>query len=188
MAFLEYSILSNMGFAQLGNNVLISDKASIYNPEKIFLGSNIRIDDFCILSAGDGGIEVKNFIHIAAYSSLIGKGKILLEDFCNISSRVSIYSSSDDYSGNSLTNPMVPEKFKNVIHGNVILNKHVIVGAGAVILPNVTIGIGTSIGALSLINKCCDSFSVYGGIPAKKIGIRNNRILSIEKMFLDASK
>jgi galactoside O-acetyltransferase len=62
---------------------------------------------------------------------------------------VAIFSSNDDYSGNYLTNPMVPSAFTNVLHGDVILKKHVIVGSGSVILPNLTIEEGVSIGALT---------------------------------------
>ena len=65
MAFLTDAQLAAMGFASLGSNVLISDKASIYGANRIQIGNNVRIDDFCVLSAGDGGIYIGNYIHIA---------------------------------------------------------------------------------------------------------------------------
>ena len=40
------------------------------------------------------------------------------------------------------------------------------------IVPNVKIGEGCAIGALTLINKDCDEFSIYTGNPANKIGKR----------------
>ena len=49
-SFLSESELKTIGFLKYGTNVLVSRKASIYNPEQIVLGDNIRIDDFCILS------------------------------------------------------------------------------------------------------------------------------------------
>ena len=84
----------------------------------IVIGNNVRIDDFVVLSAGQGGIEIGNYIHIAVFSSLIGAGRIALSDFCNISSRVSIYSSSDDYTGEYMTNPMMPKILTNVTSVN----------------------------------------------------------------------
>ena len=48
MSFLTQTQLHNLGFKSLGQNVLISDKASIYSPELISIGSHVRIDDFCI--------------------------------------------------------------------------------------------------------------------------------------------
>ncbi len=184
MAFLNPEQLASIGFASVGCNVLISDKASFYKPEKIKIGNHVRIDDFCILSAGEMGIEIGNFIHIAAYTSLIGKGKICLHDFCNLSSKVAIYSSNDDYTGEYMTNPMVPSKFTGVIHADVTLKKHVIVGSGSIILPGVTLHEGVAIGALSLVNKDCATFGIYSGNPAKKIKERKRNLLELEEQLL----
>ncbi|MBA7730638.1 acyltransferase [Citrobacter freundii] len=177
MAFLTEQQLNKMGFASLGNNVQISDKASIYGASLIRIGNNVRIDDFCVLSAGNGGIEIGDYIHIAVYSSLIGAGKIMLSDFSNISSKVAIYSSSDDYSGEYMTNPMVPEKYTNVTHADVTIGKHVIIGSGTIVLPGVILHEGVAVGALSLVAKDCQAFGVYAGVPAKKIKNRKKRLL-----------
>ena len=111
MAILSRDDLEAMGFSSVGENVRISDRATFYNTANISLGNNVRIDDFCVLSAGVGGIQVGDYVHIAVYSSLIGAGKVTLSNFCNISSRVSIYSSNDDYSGTTMTNPTVPSQY-----------------------------------------------------------------------------
>jgi acetyltransferase-like isoleucine patch superfamily enzyme len=122
--------------------------------------------------------------HIACFSSLIGKGEIVLEDFSGLSSRVSLYSSSDDYSGSSLTNPTIDSSFTNVLSSPVIIKKHVIVGAGAVILPGVIAGEGSAIGSLSLISKNIPAWEIWGGSPAKKIKERKKDLLEIEWKFL----
>ena len=184
MAFLTEQQLSTIGFAELGSNVLISDKASIYGASRIKIGSNVRIDDFCVLSAGEGGIEIGSYIHIAVYSSLIGAGKITLADFANISSKVAIYSSNDDYSGGYMTNPMVPVEYTNVTHAAVTLAKHVIIGSGSVVLPGVTLHEGSVVGSLSMITKDCEAFGVYVGAPAKKIKNRKRELLELEEKFM----
>ena len=184
---LSRDAIEQMGFASVGANVQISDRASFYGMERIALGDNLRIDDFCVLSAGVGGISIGQHVHIAVYSSLIGAGKITLSDFCNISSRVSIYSSSDDYSGAAMTNPTVPSEYTGVTHAQVFLGKHVIVGAGSVILPGVTLEEGVAIGALSLVNKSCEAFCIYAGNPARRIKERRRDLLELEHRFL-ASK
>ena len=183
MGFLSVQELKKIGLKRFGENVLISDKVSIYNASNISIGSHVRIDDFCILSAGEGGIQFGNHIHIACYSSLIGKGKIHLNDFSNISSRVAIYSSNDDYSGAYMTNPMVPESFTNVTHGKVIIGKHVIIGAGSVVLPKVTIEDGVAIGALSLVNQSCEKDMIYAGAPAQILKPRKKGIYEKEYKF-----
>jgi len=184
MSFLNQQELIELGLASFGENVLISRLASIYNPDRIYIGSNVRIDDFSILSAGDGGIVLGSYIHIACYASLIGQGCITIEDFAGVSSRVAVYSSNDDYSGRALTNPMVPEQYKRVTHGPVTLCRHSLVGSGSVILPNVILGEGCSVGALSLVSRNCEEFSMYLGVPAKRIKSRSRKILEVEKEFL----
>ena len=188
MAFLTEEQIKAMGFRHVGENCLLSDKASYYNCNNIKIGNNVRIDDFCVLSAGMGGIEIGSHIHIAVYSSLIGAGKIILDDFCNISSKVAIYSSNVDYSGQFMTNPTVPCQYTNVTSSDVIIGKHVIVGSGSVILPGVILEIGVAVGALSLVNKNCTEFGIYTGTPAKKNKERKRDILELEKKFLVSIK
>ncbi len=183
MAMLSRDVIERMGFATIGENLQISDRASFYGISKISLGSNVRIDDFCVLSAGLGGIAIGDYIHVAVYSSLIGAGKITLSDFCNISSRVSIYSSSDDYSGAMMTNPTLPSQFTGVTHADVYIGRHVIVGSGSVILPGVTLHDGVAVGALSLIIKDCAEFGIYAGSPARRIAERKRDLLELEKRF-----
>lgn len=169
-----------IGFAAVGEDAQISEWARFYGASRISLGNHVRIDDFCVLSAGAGGIRIGNHIHIAVHCSLIGQGEILFSDFCNLSSRVAIYSSSDDYSGESLTNPTIPGELKNVAHAPVRLGKHVIVGSGSVILPGVTIAEGVAIGALSLVKRDCLAFGIYAGSPAKRIKERSRALLELE--------
>jgi acetyltransferase-like isoleucine patch superfamily enzyme len=184
MPMLSRQQVEALGFASVGKNVQISDRASFYGLGRIHIGNNVRIDDFCVLSAGEGGIQVGSYIHIAVYTSLIGAGKIELSNFCNLSSRVSIYSSSDDYSGATLTNPTVPDKYKNVHHAPVYLGRHVIVGSGSVILPGIRVEEGVAVGALSLVTKNCMPYGIYAGNPAKRIKERKQDLLSLEQRLV----
>jgi galactoside O-acetyltransferase len=188
MAMLSGESVDQMGFASIGKNVQISDRASFYNTAKISLGDSVRIDDYCVLSAGIGGIYIGSYIHIAVFSLLIGAGKITLSDFCGISSRVSIYSSNDDYSGATMTNPMVPSQYTGVTHADVLLGKHVIVGSGSIILPGVTLEDGVAVGALSVVMKDCEAFGIYTGNPARRIKERKCDLLELEQAFLANSR
>ena len=161
--------LARLGLARYGKNVLISRKTSLYAPERIEIGNNVRVDDFCIFS---GLIKLGNYIHIGAYCGLFGSEGITMEDYSGLSSRVSIYTVSEDYLGNGLTNPTIPSPYRHPAKGSVVLEKHVIIGAGSVILPGVTIGIGTAVGALALVSASCQPWKVYVGVPAR---IRRDR-------------
>ena len=179
-AFYSAEELSNFRFGGVGQGVRISRKSSIYSAESIYFGNNVRIDDFCILS---GPIKIGSHVHIAAYTALYGGGGISLCDFCNLSSRVSIYSVSDDYSGETMTNPTIPEEFKIVDRAPVVLGRHVIVGSGTVVLPGVVIGEGSAIGALSLVNKEIEPWGIYAGIPVRKINDRKQNLLKLEAEY-----
>lgn len=185
MAYLTEQQLKDYGFLHVGKNVKVSDKVSIYGASRISIGDHSRIDDFCVLSAGEGGIYIGRNVHIAVFCSLMGQGRIEMKDFSGLSSRVAIYSSSDDYTGRSLTNPTVPDKYKKVAHGPVILGKHVIVGVGSAILPNVEIGDGSAIGALSLVTKNVEPGIIAGGNPAQKLIPRKQNIFNLEQDLLN---
>lgn len=181
-SFYSVDELRELGFKSIGENVLISRKASIYSTYKICIGDNVRIDDFCILS---GKINIGNYVHIAAYTAMFGGEKgIVMQDFSGLSSRVSVYAATDDYSGSAMTNPMVPDKYRKVFSGEVILERHVIVGAGSVVLPGVVLKEGGSFGALSLITRSSEPWSVNAGIPAKRIKERSRELLEFEKEFI----
>lgn len=185
-SFLSLEELNKVGFLKFGEDVLVSRRASIFSPEKIIIGSNVRIDDYCILS---GKIEIRNNIHIAAYSALYGGiAGIFIDSFSNISSRVCIYAVSDDFSGYTLTNPTIPEKYKHVINKPVHIQKHVVVGSGSTILPGVILEEGTAIGAMSLCKKGTNSWGIYAGIPARFIKVRNNELLELEKEYINEQK
>lgn len=177
-SFYDEVELKAFGFRRLGDHVKISRKASIYGAEQISIGSHVRIDDFCILS---GKISLGNYIHIAAYSALYaGDAGIVIDDYANISSRVAIYAVSDDYSGEALTNPMVPEQFRKVQKEEVIIRKHVIVGSGCTILPGVELREGSAFGSMSLIKESSGEWSVNAGIPSKEIKKRRKDLLKME--------
>jgi dTDP-4-amino-4,6-dideoxy-D-glucose acyltransferase len=177
-SFLPKKQLSEIGFDKVGKNVKISRNASFFHPELISLDDNIRIDDFCVLS---GAITIGSHVHISAYSALYGKAGIVLEDFVTISGRVSIYSVNDDYTGEYLTNPTVPDKFTHVGSAPVLIKKHSIIGAGSIVLPGVTIGEGVAVGALSLVKQSLDPWKIYAGVPCRMIKKRKKNILDLEK-------
>ena len=182
-SFYNQEEISNLGFKSCGENVLISRKTSIYAPHLITIGNNVRIDDFVILS---GSIVLGDYIHIAAFCALFGKTGIEMRNFSGLSSRVTIYSVSDDYSGNFMTNPTVPSEFKNVKEGKVILGEHVIIGATSVILPSVEIGEGTAVGAMSMVAKSLPEWKVCAGTPAIPLKDRKRNINELGTVLMNS--
>jgi dTDP-4-amino-4,6-dideoxy-D-glucose acyltransferase len=168
-----------------GRNVRIHRSVVLLNPQNIVLGDHVRIDCFSIVSAGPDGIRIGRNVHLAAGVYIFGGGgRVTLEDFAGFSSRVSLYTASDDYTDGFLTNPTVPLKYRKLATGAVYIRKHVIVGSGSVIMPGVDIGQGASIGALTLIRKSVGEFQVISGNPPRRIATRDRRILDLEQQLL----
>ncbi|MDH5721460.1 MAG: acyltransferase [Spirochaetia bacterium] len=174
--------LRKFGWKSIGRNVMISTRASIYNHEQIEIDDNSRIDDFCLLS---GKLKIGKNVFIGAFCNLAGGEKgIILEDLSCLSYNVQVFSQSDDYSGRTMTNPTVPDKYKKEYKKIVVIEKHSIVGAGSIIFPGVTLKQGTSVGAMSLIKRNTKPWSIYSGNPAKFIRYKKKDILKLEEVFL----
>jgi acetyltransferase-like isoleucine patch superfamily enzyme len=183
MAYHTQEQLESLGFKHVGKNVKVSEKASIYNCEQIEIGDNSRIDDFCVIS---GKIRIGRNVHIAPFCLVAGGEKgIIFEDFTGLAYHVQVFTQSDDYSGRTLTNPTIPDKYKKELKKEVVIKKHTIVGAGSIIMPGVILGEGTSVGALSLVRKNTEEWSIYLGNPAKKIKNRKKDLLELEKEYLE---
>jgi len=182
MAYLTRQQLIAMGFKSLGRDVVISDKACIYNCDQIEIGDYSRIDDFCVVS---GQVKIGRNVHITPMCLLAGGTPgLLIGDFVALAYGVKVFTQSDDYSGETLTNSTIPKKYKQESCEPVKVLKHSIVGAGAVIMPGITLSEGTSVGAMSLVLKSSEPWSIIGGVPAKKIKNRKKDLLELEKLYL----
>ena len=179
--FFSQKELEFAGFKSLGENVLISRNITIVGIENISIGNDVRIDDYCMLiSPNKGYINIGNNVHIAGYCLLSASDGITLGNYSGLSHGVKVYSRTDDYSGEYLTNPTVPSKYTGAKGGAVTISKHAIIGSGSVLLPNVIIGEGASVGAQSLVTKSLEGWFVYFGTPVKKLKSRKKKLLDLE--------
>lgn len=172
---------------RVGANPSIHKSVLFFNPEKIVIGHHVRIDCLSMLSAGDEGITIGRNVHIAVSSFIFGGGgRVVLSDFSGLSARVTLFTATDDYSEGYLTNPTVPERYKKVKRGPVILERHALIGAASVVLPGVTLARGSTVGAMSLVHQNVGEYEVVFGIPFRVIGRRDpNKLQQLEKAYLE---
>lgn len=181
--------LKSFGFKSIGHNVKIAKNCLIKGIPFISIGNNVIIDAFCSLIVSNNGyLKIGSYVHIGSFCHLLASEGIELKEFSGLSQGVKVYSKTDDYSGRSLTNPTVSNKYKSIKKGEVILNEHVIIGAGSVILPNVKIGEGTSVGALSIVSKNLSSWTIYSGNPLKKLTSRSKGLLEKKEELFNELK
>ena len=178
-SFYSYEELLTFGFKSVGKDVMLSRKASIYNACNISIGNHVRIDDFVILS---GKITIGNYVHVNSYTGIYASTSgVTLEDYVNLSSKITIYAISDDYSGEYMTSPLIPEEYTNLKRAPVTISKYTIIGTGTTILPGVIVGEGCAVGAMSLVRKSLDAWGIYAGIPCRYLKPRSRKLLELVK-------
>ena len=183
MAYLNDAQLKNLRLGSVGENVSISDKVTIYSPENLHIGSNVRIDDFCVISA-KGGVTIGNYVHISIFSAIFGGAGVEICDYSGLSARCTIYSESDDFSGESLIHPFYPEKFKpGYKRGKVILKPYTQLGAVSTVLPGCIMEEGAVVGAHSLVSDSLREWTVNAGVPAIYIKERSRNVLTLMSQF-----
>lgn len=186
MAYLNQREMEALGIKSLGKGVKISDRAAIYNPELLEIGDFSRIDDFCVVS---GKVSIGRNVHFAVFCNVAGgEPGIIFEDFSGLSYGCHVFAQSDDYSGKTLTNPTVPDNYKEESKQAVRLGRHTIVGTQSVVFPGVTLAEGTSVGACSMVTKPTQEWSVYFGAPARKVSQRKRDLLELEQQYLEEER
>lgn len=167
----------------VGEDVFISAQVEIRRPALVSIGNHVAIDSGFYLTCA---AELGDYIHIGPGVLIIGgpKGLIKMGHFTNIALGSRILCGSDESLGNSLiTAPGIPPEYTKVITKPVIFENFANVCANAVILPGVTLGEGSVIGACSLVTKSTEPWTIYVGIPARPMKIRKK-----EKMLEYAKK
>jgi dTDP-4-amino-4,6-dideoxy-D-glucose acyltransferase len=118
-------------------------------------------------------IRLGSCTHIGAHAVLCGQGEIEIRDFASVSHGVMLFSSTDDLSVPALTNVSVPLELQKIITGNILLDKHAVVGAGSVLMPNIILGFACVVGVLSYLPRPFEyyerPYTIVAGIPAKFI-------------------
>lgn len=176
--------LRGLGFNRVGENVIIARNCTIIGLQNISIGDNVRIDGGVTLACNSGYLNIGSYVHIGTGCYLGCSGGIALGNFAGLSQGVRLYSATDDYSGEGLTNPTVPKEFLKVRTEPVVLGNHVIIGSGSIVLPGVCIGVGSSVGALSLVGKSISQWGVYAGCPLRKLKDRKMTLLDVEKQLI----
>jgi galactoside O-acetyltransferase len=177
--------LKLLGIKRVGKNVFISKESVIVGIENIEIGDNVRIDSYNVVLAARGWLKIGSNVHIEPLSSIIAHNGILIGDFCTISHGVRLFTASADYSGDYFTNSFPDQKFQQPFSGPIEIRNHVIVGANSVVMPNVILGEGAAIGAMSFVRKSLEGWQVYAGNPLKLIRTRHKVIRDIGAKLLE---
>lgn len=159
----------------VGEDVFISANVEIRRPKLVTIGNHVAIDSGFYLTPG---AEIGDYIHIGPGVIIIGgpKGFLKMGHFTNLAAGGKILCATDEFLGNSLiTAPGLPEKYTKVIVKPVVFERFANVGVNAVIMPGVTLGEGSVVGACSLVTKDTEPWTIYTGVPARPVKKRNKK-------------
>lgn len=83
-----------------------------------------------------------------------------------------------------MTNPTIPDDYKNLMRASVYVGKHVIIGSTRIIMPGVKIAEGSSFGCFSFINYDLQLWSINIGTPSRKVKDRGKDLLKFEQEYM----
>ena len=164
-----------------GEDVFIHETAIIKNPLLCKIGSHVAIDNGVTVSTQ---MEIGDYVHIAPFVVMIGgvKTKVTFKDFSFCASGTKIVTGSEDYTGQGLVGPTIPENMRKIIFEDVTFERFSGCGVNCSIMPGVTFGEGSILGANSLATKDLEPWTIYVGSPAKPVKIRDKgKILEYAK-------
>jgi acetyltransferase-like isoleucine patch superfamily enzyme len=167
--------MSNNNFKSIGEDVRVHEMAIISRPELVEIGNHVAIDMWTYISTQ---AKLGDYIHIGPSVSIIGGAValIVMEDFTGISSGCRIVCAGDDFT-QGLLSPVVPLEYRNVINKPVTFKKYSTLGVNCVVLPGITLGEGSVVGAGSVVTKDTEPWTIYVGNPAKPVKIREKETI-----------
>jgi acetyltransferase-like isoleucine patch superfamily enzyme len=120
----------------------------------------------------DGGLFVGENVYIGQWNNIRAAGGVIrIGNGTMVSQMVSIIASNHQMKRGK---PIWQQPSERARTG-VIIGEDVWLGAGATILPGVEIGNGAVIAAGAVVRDNVPAFAIYGGVPAKQIGIRDGK-------------
>jgi len=174
-----------------GRNVVFGQNVVLRHPHKIHIGSNVVIDDNCLLDAkGDrnAGIRIGDGVFVGRNSILSCKdGDIELKDGANIGFNCEVFSASRVTIGagvlmaayayviggdHDFSDPGKSVLDQGRTSAGVSVGDGAWLGAGAKILDGVVVGSHAVIGAGAVVRDAVPDHAVAVGVPARVVSAR----------------
>jgi len=174
-----------------GRGVVFGQHVVLRHPHKIHIGSNVVIDDHCLVDAkgeSNRGIRIGDGVFVGRNTILSCKnGDIDLADGANIGFNCEIFSASRVTIGRNVlmaaytyviggdhdfADPSKTVLEQTRTSAGVTIGDGAWLGAGAKILDGVTLGEGAVIGAGAVVRESVPASAIAVGVPARVVGSR----------------
>ncbi|MFZ5765136.1 MAG: acyltransferase [Thermodesulfobacteriota bacterium] len=156
-----------------GKGVTIDRHVRISNPERVFLGDFVQLNQGVVLRPGHHEIHIGASSGINPYVTIYGKVRI--GRYAMIAPHVMIAGGNHVYDRTDI--PMI--KIGRSINLGVIIEDDVWLGANAVVLDGVTIGTGAIVSAGAVVVADVAPYDIVAGNPARVI--KNRKTVAQER-------
>lgn len=180
-----YSYLFNgialLRMGKVGKNIFVRKDLSVVSPKGIFIGDNSRVGKHCrfecyVADGKLGKICIGNYTSINHYCSILCGADIRIGDYTRMASFITIMSENHGINPEKGIYHKQPLECKEVNIGT-----YCWLGEKVIVMPGVTIGDWSIVGAGSLVTKNIPPYSIAVGNPARVIKQYNFETHSWEK-------
>jgi acetyltransferase-like isoleucine patch superfamily enzyme len=113
---------------------------TIYSPEELEIGDQVDIGEFTHIRA-NGGVRIGSRVLIASHVIITSR-----------------------------SHPVALPRYGVVEDAPIAIEDDVWIGAGAIMLPGITVGRGAVVAAGAVVTRSVEPFTVVAGVPARQIG------------------
>lgn len=163
-----------------GENFRIGLYHNISKPELVKIGNHVAIDSFFYCSTG---LKIGDYVHIGPHVSIIGGKNSYLQmgNFSSLAAGCRVICGSDNYQGDGLQVPMVPEQYRDsVTIKPIIIENYVGVGTNVILMPGVKLAEGSVIAVGGIVREDTEPWTIYVGSPL--VGVKRRKKDVILKM------
>jgi len=164
-----------------GEGVSAFRTANVYPEAGIYIGDDVMLFDRVRLLLGDADTKLiigsRVGVNLGAYLS--GEGGLKIDDDVLIGPYAMLLSAGHEIHSLTTLISQAP-----IIGAQIHVERGAWIGAGSVVLPGVTVGEGAVVGAGSVVVSDVEPFSIVAGNPARRIGYRGRRALSVLRRVL----
>jgi acetyltransferase-like isoleucine patch superfamily enzyme len=131
--------------AGVGQKVRLRAPVIIYAPERLEIGDSVDVGEFTHIRA-NGGVRIGSRVLIASHVVITSRA-----------------------------HPVALPRYGQNEDAPIVIEDDVWIGAGAIVLPGVTVGRGSIVAAGAVVTKSVQPYTIAGGVPAREIGQVPNR-------------
>jgi acetyltransferase-like isoleucine patch superfamily enzyme len=155
-------------FKKIGANIIFEEGALVFHPENISLGNNIYVGHYAMLKGYyKNEMIIEDNVWIGQFCFFHSAGGLHIEENVGIGPGTLILTSRHSEQGRS-----IPILFSDIETAPVHVGRNSDIGVGSIILPGVTIGEGTQVGAGAVVAEDTEPYSIVTGVPARLLRMR----------------